>query len=81
MCYNCLIIELKIKSYFIKNKISIIILNKIISNYQNKCFKNNKFKIINYIINTLELNSDIIQELELFTFINNITNKSNIIVN
>jgi hypothetical protein len=81
MCYNCLLIELKIKSYFIKNKISLFNINYIISKYKHECFKNNKYKIINYILNNLELNSNIIQELELFTFIDNITNKSNILVN
>ena len=65
MCNNCMLIELKIKSYFLQNKISIFLINKIISKYPSKCFKNNNNKIINYIINTLELNSYIIQELNL----------------
>jgi hypothetical protein len=77
MCNNCMLIELKIKSYFLQNKISIFLINKIISKYTSKCFKNNNNKIINYIINTLELNSYIIQELNLISFINNITKNSN----
>jgi hypothetical protein len=73
MCKNCLLIELKLKSYYIKNNISIFLINKIISKYSSKCFKNNNIKIINYLIHTLEINSNIIQETNIFNYINNIT--------
>jgi hypothetical protein len=74
MCYNCLVLELKIKSYFIQNKIPIYVFNKIIAKYDTKCFANNKHKIINYILKHLELNSNIIKEIDLLNFIDNITN-------
>lgn len=74
MCYNCLVIELKIKSYFIQNKIPIYVFNKIIAKYKTKCFANNKYKIINYILKNLELNTNIIKEIDLLNFIDNITN-------
>lgn len=74
MCYNCLVLELKIKSYFIQNKIPIYVFNKIIAKYNTKCFANNKYKIINYILKNLELNTHIIKEIDLLNFINNITN-------
>jgi hypothetical protein len=74
MCYNCLVLELKIKSYFIQNKIPIYVFNKIIAKYDTKCFANNKYKIINYILKNLELNSNIIKEIDLLNFIDNITN-------
>lgn len=74
MCYNCLILELKIKSYFIQNKIPIYVFNKIISKYDTKCFGNNKYKIINYILKSLELNTNIIKKIDLLNFIDNITN-------
>ncbi len=74
MCYNCLVLELKIKSYFIQNKIPIFVFNKIIAKYDTKCFANNKYKIINYILKNLELNSTIIKQIDLLHFIDNITN-------
>lgn len=59
---------------FIQNKIPIYVFNKIIAKYNTKCFANNKYKIINYILKNLELNTNIIKEIDLLNFIDNITN-------
>lgn len=70
MCYNCVIIELYVKSNLISNKIEPFLLDRFLTSYPKKCFNNNKFKIFNYIIYYLDLN--IKQKFNLDILINNI---------
>ncbi len=72
MCYNCLLVELKIKSYFIKNKVSLSNINYLLRKYKKECFKNNKNKIMNYVLYNLDLNPCALRELELYTYLDNI---------
>lgn len=72
MCYNCVIIELSIKSYLIQIKVEPFLYNYVFNKYTKKCFNNNKNRIMNFILYKLDINSKIKQNINLYKMIDNI---------
>ncbi len=52
MCHKCILIELKIKTYYKRLNIRIYTINYLILPKYNKiCFKNNQIRLYNFIMN------------------------------